>query len=277
MSESFAGQVALVTGSSRGIGLAVAELLAARGARVVLNARHEEQLAAVAAGLRRGGGAVEAVAADVGIEADVERLFERVRSAQGRLDVLVNNAAMANPVAHFLELDLEHWTAVMRSNLTSVFLCTRLAADLMVRAGIRGSIVNMSSFGAFRAHRSLAAYDSAKGAIEAMTRSVALDLAPFGIRVNAVAPGPIRTETTGSTPEQARRRGALVPLGRVGEPSDVAEAVAFLASERAAYITGQTLVVDGGALAQLRPPALDTPTWTLRDVARRDSERTRET
>lgn len=266
--REFEGRVALVTGASRGIGRAIAERLATGGAHVVLNARTDGPLEAATAELRAMGLAVSAIGGDVGIRSDVERLFRGILDTHGRLDLLVNNAALANPVAHFLELDPERWDEVMRSNLTSFYLCTRFAADAMARAG-HGCIVNLSSFGAFQAHRSLVGYDTAKGAIEAMTRAVALDLAPFGIRVNAVAPGSIATETTGSTPEAMQRRGSLVPLGRVGEPSEVAEAVAFLASDRAAYITGQTLVVDGGALAQLRPPALDTRPMSLEDLARR--------
>jgi 3-oxoacyl-[acyl-carrier protein] reductase len=258
----------LVTGASRGIGRAIAERLASSGAHVVLNARTEGPLQAATDELRARGLAVSAVQGDVGLRADVARLFQGIIDTHGRLDLLVNNAALANPVAHFLEVDPERWDEIMRTNLTSFYLCTRYAADEMARAG-HGCIVSLSSFGAFRAHRNLVAYDAAKGAIEAMTRAVAIDLAPFGIRVNAVAPGPIATETTGSTPEAMQRRGSLVPLGRVGTPSDVAEAVAFLASDRAAYITGQTLVVDGGALAQLRPPALDTQPLSPEDLARR--------
>jgi 3-oxoacyl-[acyl-carrier protein] reductase len=258
--------VVLVTGASRGIGLGIAERFAADGARVVMNARHEEPLLAAAQAIRARGGLADAFAADVGEPAEVERLLGHVIDLHGRIDVLVNNAAQANPVAHFLELDVARWADVLRSNLTSVFLCTRIAAELMVRARIRGAVVNISSFSAFRAHRSLAAYDTAKGGIEAFTRAVALDLAPFGIRVNSVAPGPIRTEGAGDSDEEARRRGSVVPLGRIGLPRDVGEAVAFLASDRAEFITGQTIVVDGGVLAQLRSPSLDTPGWSLDDV-----------
>jgi len=130
----------------------------------------------------------------------------------------------------------------------------------MVDQGTRGSIVNISSFAAARAHRYMAAYDATKGGMEAMTRTMALDLGPFGIRVNVVGPGAIHTEEYEPAGEEGRlRRGQTVPLGRVGYPEDVAGAVAFLASDDASYITGQVLYVDGGVLAQLRSPQVDAP------------------
>lgn len=267
--SSLADRVALVTGSSRGIGLGIAERLAELGVRIVMNGRHPEVLREAADRIRLAGHAVDEVVADVGELTDVERLFRHVLTVHGRIDILVNNAALANPVAHLLELDLQLWSEVIRSNLTSVFLCTRFAAEEMVRAHIQGTVINVSSFGAFRSHRNLAAYDTAKGGIEAFTRAAALDLAPFGIRVNSVAPGPIRTEATGASDEDAARRGALLPLGRIGLPGDVADAVAFLASDQAQFITGQTLVVDGGALAQIRPASLDTQGLTQQDVEAR--------
>ena len=261
-----AGRVAIVTGSSRGIGLGIAERLAELGCVVVMNGRHADTLRTAADAIRASGATVDEVVADVGLFADVQRLVRHLLDRHGRIDVLVNNAASANPVAHLLELDPWFWSDVIRSNLTSVFLCTRLVAEEMVRARIAGSVVNVSSFGGIRSHRSLTAYDSAKGGIEAFTRSAALDLAPFGIRVNSVAPGPIRTEATGGSDEMAARRGALLPQGHIGVPRDVADAVVYLASEQAQFITGQTLVVDGGALAQIRPPGVDTPSLTQHDV-----------
>jgi 3-oxoacyl-[acyl-carrier protein] reductase len=128
----------------------------------------------------------------------------------------------------------------------------------MVDRGTRGSIINISSFAAARAHRNMAAYDASKGGMEAMTRSMAIDLGPFGIRINVVGPGAIHTEEFAAAGEEAKRRRAqTVPLGRVGYPEDIAGAVAFLASEDASYITGQIIYVDGGILAQLRSPQVD--------------------
>ena len=258
--KRFGDKVAIVTGSSAGIGRGIAERFAAEGAKVVVNSRHRERAEAVAEQLRAAGAAAIAVAADVGYREEVDRLFDEALRAFGTVDILVNNAGWANPVAHILEMDEAHWDAVLRTNLKSVYLCTHRAANLLVGQKKVGSIVNVSSFGAARSHRYMAAYDATKGGIEAFTRTTALDLAPFGIRVNAVGPGAIHTEHhEAQGPEARRRRGQVVPLGRVGYPADIAGAVAFLASADAAYITGQVLYVDGGMLAQLRSPEADAP------------------
>jgi NAD(P)-dependent dehydrogenase (short-subunit alcohol dehydrogenase family) len=253
-----AGHTAIVTGSSRGIGFAIAAAMLDAGARVVLNGRDPEALSAAATQLTPLGESI-AVAADVGFPDQVERLLATAQDAFGRVDILVNNAALANPSGHLLDVTPERWDDIVRSNLTSVFLCTRAVADALVEAGAPGAIVNISSFAAHRAHRDLAAYDATKGGVEAFTRSSALDLSPYGIRVNAVAPGAIRTGTSGDDPESLERRAAPIPLGRVGEPEEIASAVVFLASDGASYITGQCLIVDGGMTAQLRPAQFDGP------------------
>jgi 3-oxoacyl-[acyl-carrier protein] reductase len=254
------GKVAIVTGASRGIGRGIAQRLASEGARVVLTARGADALNAAADTITSAGGSALAIPGDAGLRADVEAMFARVLDTWGSVDIVVNNAAWASPQAHILEMDEEHWDTVIRSNLKSVYLHCHRAANIMVDRGTRGSIVNISSFAAARAHRYMAAYDATKGGMEAMTRTMAIDLAPFGIRVNVVGPGAIHTEEYEPQGEEAkRRRGQTVPLGRVGYPEDVAGAVAFLASDDASYITGQVLYVDGGMLAQLRSPQVDTP------------------
>jgi 3-oxoacyl-[acyl-carrier protein] reductase len=254
------GKVAIVTGASRGIGKGIATRLAQEGARVVMTARGAEALQDAARAIESRGGTVLPIPGDAGVKDDVETMFRQVLEKWGSVHVVLNNAAWASPQAHILEMDLDHWTTVLRSNLTSVYLHCHRAANIMVDQGIRGSIINISSFAAARAHRYMAAYDATKGGMEAMTRTMAIDLAPFGIRVNVVGPGAIHTEEYEPAGEEAkRRRGQTVPLGRVGYPEDIAGAVAFLASDDASYITGQTLYVDGGMLAQLRSPQVDTP------------------
>src|SRR5262245_6167571 len=233
-------KVAIVTGASRGIGKGIAKRLAADGARVAITARGADALNAVCAEITSAGGVALAQAGDAGSADDVNALFDRVVETWGAVDVLVNNAAWASPNAHFLEMDLEHWETVLRTNLTSVYLHCHRAANLMVDQGLAGSIVNISSFAATRSHRNMAAYDAAKGGMESMTRAMAIDLAPFGIRVNVVGPGAIHTDDELPRDDEAvLRRGKTVPLGRVGYPEDIAGAVAFLASDDAAYITGQ--------------------------------------
>jgi len=254
------GKVAVVTGASRGIGRGIAARLAQEGAMVAITARGADALHAAARGIEAAGGAVLPIPADAGVKADVEAVFKQVLDTWGRLDIVVNNAAWASPQAHILEMDEDHWDTVIRANLKSIYLHCHRAANIMVDQGTRGSIVNISSFAAARAHRYMAAYDATKGGMEAMTRTMALDLGPFGIRVNVVGPGAIHTEEYDAAGEEGRlRRGQTVPLGRVGYPEDVAGAVAFLASDDASYITGQVLYVDGGVLAQLRSPQVDAP------------------
>src|ERR1700694_1814470 len=234
------GKVAIVTGASRGIGKGIAQRLALDGARVAMTARGADALRDAARGISDNGGTVLAIPGDAGATADVEAMFRQVLDTWGAVDVLVNNAAWASPQAHFLEMDETHWDTVIRTNLKSVYLHCHRAANIMVDRGTRGSIINISSFAAARAHRNMAAYDATKGGMEAMSRTMAIDLAPFGIRVNGGGPGAIHTEEFAAAGEEAKRRRAqTVPLGRVGYPEDIAAAVAFLGSDDANYITGQ--------------------------------------
>jgi NAD(P)-dependent dehydrogenase (short-subunit alcohol dehydrogenase family) len=266
-------KAAIVTGSSRGIGRATALRLAAEGAHVVVHGKTDRgRLAPIVDEIRRAGGQAIAVAGDVGEEEDLDHLFDETLRAFGTVDVVVNNAAWSDPKSHLLEMTTDHWDTVLRSNLRSVFLSTRRAARVMVEQKKGGSIVNVTSFGAARAHRNMAAYDSSKGGLEAFTRAAALDLGPFGIRVNAVGPGAIMTEQFAEQSAEARKeRGAVVPLGaRGGDPDEVARVIAFIASDDASYVTGQVLYVDGGMLAQLRSPQVDAglPETVARLLAR---------
>lgn len=255
---SLANLVALVTGASRGIGAAIARRLATDGARVVLAARDGARLEVVANDIVEQGGDALVVIGDLTDESVVDELFDRVDRWAGHLDVLVNNAsAVYGTEAPLLELPTELWDAVIAANLRTTYLCTVRAARRMAMAG-GGTIVNISAASAQRAHRTVVAYDTTKGGIDAFTRAAALDLAPLGIRVNAVAPGAIVVEAWGDLqPAELTKRSETVPLGRLGRPEDIAAAVSFLCSAQASYVTGQVLAVDGGLLAQLRPPQVE--------------------
>ncbi len=252
------GRVAVVTGAGQGIGRGIAFALAHAGAAVVVNDVAAATARRTAAEITAGGGKAVPVRADVSREADVRRLFAAARSRYGRLDILVNNAAVVWGIqAPFLKLTRARWDRVIGVNLTGAVLCALEAARLMARRRA-GCIVNLSSVGGFRAHRNNVPYAASKGGLESATRAMALDLAPWGIRVNAVGPGVCETEAwQGWTPAERRRAAGVVPLGRAGRPEDIAALVTFLASDRASYITGQTVYVDGGLTAQLRPPTID--------------------
>jgi NAD(P)-dependent dehydrogenase (short-subunit alcohol dehydrogenase family) len=251
------GAVAIVTGAGRGIGRAIAWRLGAEGARVVVDDIGAEGAERTCAELRADGIEAVPVAADVSVSADVDRLFDVAVDAFGTVDVLVNHAGRIDFARHFLEVDEDWWDLVLTNNLKSVYLCSFRGAWQMARRG-GGVIINTSSGGAQRAHRGNAPYDAAKGGIEALTRALALDLAPYGVRVNAVAPGAIDVSPPGALGDDERAaRGASIPLGRLGTPDDLTGAVAFLASDDARYVTGQVLAVDGGLLAQQRAPQVD--------------------
>ena len=245
------GKVAVVTGSGHGIGRGIAERFAREGAQVVVNDVDAERAGEAAAAI---GEAALAVAADVSRSSDVDRVFETAVKTFGGVDVLVNNAGLIDVERHVLEADEEWWDRVLSVNLKGQFLCALRAAQWMARHG-GGCMVNLSSGGATRAHRGMVAYDASKGGVEAMTRALALDLAPYGIRVNGLAPGAI--DVSGLAEEERARRGETVPLGRVGTPEDLAGPAVFLASDDARYVTGVVISVDGGLLVQQRSPQVD--------------------
>ena len=250
-----AGKVAIVTGASRGIGCGIARVLGEQGMKLVLTARSAKAGQVFATELTSSGVDCLSVTADLSTPEGAERVFREALERFGRVHLLVNNAAQLRS-APFLELTEDVYRGSFENNVRMVYGLSFLVAQHMAEAG-GGVIVHMSSVGGLRAHRGLAGYDASKGAIDALTRSMALDLAPHGIRVNAVAPGAMQTRpVTLETAERVKERGKPIPLGRVGAPRDIGLAVAFLASEAASYITGQVLCVDGGVTVQLSPPGM---------------------
>jgi NAD(P)-dependent dehydrogenase (short-subunit alcohol dehydrogenase family) len=242
------GRVALVTGAARGLGLGIAQVLGARGAHVVLNDIDADELAAASAGLREQGLSAASASAVVSEPESVDALFE----SAGPVDILVNNAGRI-AVEPFLEHEYATWRSVMETNLTSVFLCCRQALPAMIAKG-RGSIVNVSSLAALAVTATHASYAASKAAIIAMTRELAYEFGPSGVRVNAIAPGGVASRMSGADPGDAligadlsRSVLASVRLGRLGRPEEVGNLVAFLASDESSFVTGATITVAGGS------------------------------
>lgn len=238
------GIVAIVTGGGRGIGRAIARRFAAEGARVVIAQRDASSGEATRAEIAAAGGTALFVRADVARRADVEAMMDETVRAYGTVDVLVNNAARTGENGPFLEVSPEVWEEVLAVNLTGVFLCAQAAGRVMARAG-GGSIINISSTNGLVPQPRCCAYGAAKGGVETLTRSMAVDLARYHIRVNAIAPGPIESLVPDG---QAPRASEATLLGRNGLPDEVAAVAAFLASEESSFITGERIGVDGGIL-----------------------------
>jgi NAD(P)-dependent dehydrogenase (short-subunit alcohol dehydrogenase family) len=254
MYDDMTGKVALVTGASRGIGAAVARAFRSRGARVAIAARGADALDQLAGEIGGSDGHALVIPTDVSDPDAVEKMVEQAVSEFGRLDFACNNAAGGgHPPMPLAEIPLEGFDSMQAISLRGVFLSLRAEIPAIVRSG-GGAIVNMSSTAGLQGVGGLASYVTAKHGLEGLTKVAALDYAAQGVRVNAIAPGPILTDNlirAGAAAQQAA--GAAMPLQRVGKPEEVAAAVVWLCSDESSFITGTTLTIDGGKLAGTPP------------------------
>lgn len=244
--QMFNGKVAIVTGSASGIGLATASLLAARGARVLIVDTNAQKAKQECDTLRAAGAQVQAISADISLEADVARMVSCAMDIWGRIDILVNNAGIGGHHM-FLDFPLDHWRRILDVNLTGAFLCSQAAGRIMVQQKW-GRIVSIASINGIRASTGRAAYGTSKAGLIQLTQQIAVELGVQGVTANAIAPGTIVTPLMQAdhTPGTHNAYMQMIPMHRFGAPVDIAAAVAFLCSEAAAFINGHTLCVDGG-------------------------------
>lgn len=249
MYNELTGKVAVITGGSTGIGAAVAERLGQEKMLVVINYLNNDQEAqALQQKIQQAGGMAALYKGDISDEQHAQKVIEFALSHFGKLDVLINNAGIEmQALSH--EVDLQHWQKVLDVNLTSYFLTARAAIKYFLQHKVKGSIINMSSVHEIIPWPTFVSYAVSKGGVRMLTQSLALEYAAFGIRVNGIGPGAIDTPINHekmSDPEQVAKLKKMIPLQHVGQPSDIANAVAWLISQQAAYVTGITLFVDGG-------------------------------
>lgn len=244
--DRLTGKVALVTGAGRGIGKAIARQLASEGATVAINDLNGVTASETADEILAMGRSATAHVADISSINACVQLVADVTSESGRLDILVNNAGI-DPVRDWLEVDDELWERVVNTNLRGAFFCSQAAAREMQKIG-GGRIINISSVHARLTMTGYSVYSASKGGLEALTRQMALELAPLRITVNAVAPGCIQVEKSTYAPQDRSRE---IPSGRVGMPRDIAAAITFLASDEMEWLTGQVITIDGGTTTRL--------------------------
>jgi 3-oxoacyl-[acyl-carrier protein] reductase len=245
-----AGKVVAVTGAGRGIGRRLAERFVAEGTRVFLLEREQDSLAEVAGALRKTGGAVDAIQCDVAVESQVKTAFQEIEGKAGRLDVLINNAGVAHG-GTVEELSAEHWDDSFGINTRGVFLCAKAAIPIMKRQN-SGSILNAASFATIIPGYGMASYSAAKAAVASLTRTLAGELGPWNITVNAYAPGMIPTRLSGYaniTDERRKQLFDTLAFPRWGDPDEIADLLIFLSSDRARYLTGALIDISGGKFA----------------------------
>jgi 3-oxoacyl-[acyl-carrier protein] reductase len=249
--QRFQGKRVLITGASLGIGKATAERFASEGARLLMTARRNDVLEAAAAEIRdRYGSEILTYSMDVSCAADVQGMVQFALEKWGGIDILINNAGICRE-AHFLEATEQHWDETLAINLKGHFLVAQAVAREMVKVR-SGVIVNMSSTNGLAGEEGYAAYNASKGGVLLLTKTMALELGPYGIRVNCVAPGYIVTPMSEALDSNQRvfwYAKEKIPLGRPAQPGEVAAVFAFLASDDASFITGEAVVIDGGQLA----------------------------
>lgn len=246
-------KIALITGGSTGIGKATAVRFAAEGAKVAITGRDQASLQAAAEEIAALNGEVIWIDGDVQLKSDVNRMVDTVLSQWGTIDVLVNNAGICSPAA-FLDIEESEWDRHMAINLKGTFLAGQAVAKVLVAQAKGGSIINMSSVNGLAAEGDQAHYNATKGGINLLTMSMALELAPLGIRVNALCPGFIETRLTKPLIDNPTAFGPYlktIPMGRAGVPEEIADAALFMATSDSRYMTGHCLVVDGGQLIKL--------------------------
>lgn len=252
------GRVAVVTGGAQGIGFGICETLGAAGCRIFIADIQKDKAQESAGRLQRRGFDCGAVKVDVTNEESVRQTFQEIKTRDGRVDILVNSAGAPPNVVPLIRLSTAEWNHVLSVNLLSVFLCCREAGMLMIQQEGGGKIINIASLNAVSPAALSVAYNVAKAGVVSLTQTLALELAPFGVNVNAVSPGPTETEfhdtvmpqraaTLGISKEQmVERVRAAIPLGRWGKPADIAKVALFLASDQSDWITGQNIVISGG-------------------------------
>ena len=268
--QGLKGEVAVVTGAAQGLGLGISAELARQGAFVVIGDIQADKAKAEAKALAEQGLQVEAAELDVADSSKVDSFFENVLERHKRLDILVNNAGVGQKVIPIVELSDEEWERVIRITLTGIFYCARAAGRIMEKQ-CSGTIVNISSINGQNPAALVAAHNVAKAGVISLTQTLALELAAYGVRVNALCPGPVYTEfnktvmaqrcqSLGITEDQMIERvRSAIPLGRWGEPDDIADMVAFLCGPRSAWMTGDVIRVSGGLAGVSAAPPRRTP------------------